>query len=134
MEPVTGKCSAMRAGCVGGDATRVVCFGLSVADMESCDFYDSYGTNDPTPWTDHQSLESKDDVESLRRRIKYFFMNPCEKYYARGRKPWKLLLQIVKIAVITIQVYSQTWTMDERVAIWVTNIPPLPISSWLPLA
>uniref|UniRef100_A0AAX7SWQ6 Polycystin cation channel PKD1/PKD2 domain-containing protein n=1 Tax=Astatotilapia calliptera TaxID=8154 RepID=A0AAX7SWQ6_ASTCA len=39
----------------------------------------------------------------LRRKIKYYFMNPCEKYHARGRKPWKLILQIIKIAIITIQ-------------------------------
>jgi len=50
--------------------------------------------------TDEQVCE----VEDFRRRLKYFFMNPCEKYRARGRKPWKLTLQILKIAIITIQV------------------------------
>lgn len=50
-----------------------------------------------------QSLDSK-VVEDFRRRLKYFFMNPCEKYRARGRKPWKLMLQILKIAIITVQV------------------------------
>jgi hypothetical protein len=50
--------------------------------------------------TDKQVCE----VEDFRRRLKYFFMNPCEKYRARGRKPWKLTLQILKIAIITIQV------------------------------
>uniref|UniRef100_H3DL48 Mucolipin TRP cation channel 3 n=1 Tax=Tetraodon nigroviridis TaxID=99883 RepID=H3DL48_TETNG len=44
--------------------------------------------------------------DGLRRRIKYYFMNPCEKYRARGRKPWKLLLQLVKIAIITVQLVS----------------------------
>ncbi|KAG9350909.1 hypothetical protein JZ751_024798 [Albula glossodonta] len=44
-----------------------------------------------------------DAVENLRRKLKYFFMNPCEKFKARGRKPWKLMLQILKIALITIQ-------------------------------
>uniref|UniRef100_A0A8D3DVS1 Polycystin cation channel PKD1/PKD2 domain-containing protein n=1 Tax=Scophthalmus maximus TaxID=52904 RepID=A0A8D3DVS1_SCOMX len=52
-----------------------------------------------------RTLESK-VVEDFRRRLKYFFMNPCEKYRARGRKPWKLMLQIVKIAIITIQLVS----------------------------
>uniref|UniRef100_A0A3Q3WS37 Uncharacterized protein n=1 Tax=Mola mola TaxID=94237 RepID=A0A3Q3WS37_MOLML len=51
------------------------------------------------------SLESK-VVEDFRRRLKYFFMNPCEKYRARGRKPWKLMLQILKIAIITVQLVS----------------------------
>ncbi|XP_061549985.1 mucolipin-3 isoform X4 [Phycodurus eques] len=45
-------------------------------------------------------------VEDLRRRLKYFFMNPCQKYKARGRKPWKLMLQILKIVLITAQLVS----------------------------
>ncbi|KAM4551138.1 mucolipin-3 isoform 2-T2 [Odontesthes bonariensis] len=45
-------------------------------------------------------------VEDFRRKLKYFFMNPCEKYRARGRKPWKLMLQILKIAIITVQYTS----------------------------
>lgn len=48
-------------------------------------------------------LQSK-VVEDFRRRLKYFFMNPCEKKRARGRNPWKLMLQILKIALITFQV------------------------------
>ncbi|XP_034039935.1 mucolipin-3-like [Thalassophryne amazonica] len=51
------------------------------------------------------SLESE-MVDNFRRRLKYFFMNPCEKYRARGRKPWKLMLQILKIAIITAQLVS----------------------------
>lgn len=55
-------------------------------------------------WSAHiQSLESK-AVGDFRRRLKYFFMNPCEKYRARGRKPWKLMLQVLKIVIITVQV------------------------------
>ncbi|XP_030630645.1 mucolipin-3 [Chanos chanos] len=45
-------------------------------------------------------------VDEFRRKLKYFFMSPCEKYHARGRKPWKLMLQIVKIAIITVQLVS----------------------------
>ncbi|XP_060900960.1 mucolipin-3-like [Labrus mixtus] len=55
-------------------------------------------------WSTH-TKESK-MVEDFRRRLKYFFMNPCEKYRARGRKPWKLMLQILKIAIITVQLVS----------------------------
>lgn len=81
---------------------------------ESSDLYDGYEENGSPPWADnqHQVLEELDNVESLRRKIKYYFMNPCEKYHARGRKPWKLILQIVKIAIITIQVLisDMTWT------------------------
>lgn len=48
-------------------------------------------------------LGEEERVGALRRRIKFFFMNPCEKFRARGRKPWKFSLQILKIAVITVQ-------------------------------
>ncbi|KAM9324678.1 mucolipin-3-like [Gastrophryne carolinensis] len=41
--------------------------------------------------------------ENLRRKLKFFFMNPCEKFRARGRKPWKLCIQILKIALVTVQ-------------------------------
>ncbi|XP_043086288.1 mucolipin-3 isoform X2 [Puntigrus tetrazona] len=54
-------------------------------------------------WSEaHAHLEQ----EKFRRKLKYFFMNPCDKYRARGRKPWKLMLQIVKIAVVTVQLVS----------------------------
>ncbi|XP_058614540.1 mucolipin-3 isoform X2 [Onychostoma macrolepis] len=33
-------------------------------------------------------------------------MSPCQKYRARGRKPWKMMLQILKIAIITFQLVS----------------------------
>jgi len=53
----------------------------------------------------HPCLQMEvEEEEKLRRKIKYYFMNPCEKYHARGRKPWKLMLQIIKIAIITAQV------------------------------
>ncbi|XP_036969770.1 mucolipin-3 isoform X3 [Acanthopagrus latus] len=74
---------------------------------ESSDLYDVYDAISPAPWADnHQHMEDLDNVECLRRKIKYYFMNPCEKYHARGRKPWKLFLQIIKIAIITIQLVS----------------------------
>lgn len=47
-----------------------------------------------------------DAEDNFRRKLKFFFMNPCEKFRARGRKPWKLGLQILKIAIITIQLVS----------------------------
>ncbi|XP_068445746.1 mucolipin-3 [Clinocottus analis] len=75
---------------------------------DSSDLYDVHEENGSPPWADHdhQCLEELDNVECLRRKIKYYFMNPCEKYHARGRKPWKLILQIIKIAIITIQLVS----------------------------
>lgn len=31
-------------------------------------------------------------------------MSPCDKFRAKGRKPCKLMLQVVKILVVTVQV------------------------------
>ncbi|KAJ8270934.1 hypothetical protein GJAV_G00120920 [Gymnothorax javanicus] len=53
----------------------------------------------------HALLDS-DGVQHFRRKLKYFFMSPCDKFRARGRKPWKLSLQILKICIITIQLVS----------------------------
>ncbi|KAM6922085.1 mucolipin-2 [Xenentodon cancila] len=41
--------------------------------------------------------------ESLRDDLKYYFMSPCEKYRARRHLPWKMGVQILKIAMITAQ-------------------------------
>lgn len=44
------------------------------------------------------------EEEALRRKLKYFFMSPCDKYHAKGRKPFKLILQLLKIVIVTVQV------------------------------
>lgn len=31
-------------------------------------------------------------------------MSPCDKYHAKGRKPYKLILQLLKIIIVTAQV------------------------------
>ncbi|XP_068447862.1 mucolipin-2 [Clinocottus analis] len=41
--------------------------------------------------------------ENLRDDLKYYFMSPCEKYRARRHLPWKLVVQILKIVMITTQ-------------------------------
>ncbi|KAK7945486.1 hypothetical protein WMY93_001214 [Mugilogobius chulae] len=57
-------------------------------------------------WSGHIQNPESHMVEDFRRKLKYFFMNPCEKYKAKGRKPWKLMIQILKIAIITAQLVS----------------------------
>jgi len=44
------------------------------------------------------------EADRLRRRLKYFFMNPCQKFRAKRKVPWKLILQLVKVVLVTIQV------------------------------
>ncbi|CAH6777167.1 mucolipin-3 [Phodopus roborovskii] len=61
---------------------------------------------DESPCTFHQSSSPSEELlleDQMRRKLKFFFMNPCEKFWARGRKPWKLAIQILKIAAVTAQ-------------------------------
>nr|XP_020478747.1 mucolipin-1-like isoform X1 [Monopterus albus] len=52
----------------------------------------------------HQQQDSAEEEEEvLRRKLKYFFMSPCDKYHAKGRKPFKLGLQLLKIIIVTVQ-------------------------------
>uniref|UniRef100_A0A8C9AK87 Mucolipin TRP cation channel 2 n=1 Tax=Prolemur simus TaxID=1328070 RepID=A0A8C9AK87_PROSS len=48
-------------------------------------------------------LDSEVKEECLREDLKFYFMNPCEKYRARHQIPWKLGLQILKIVMVTAQ-------------------------------
>ncbi|XP_062872007.1 mucolipin-3 [Trichomycterus rosablanca] len=68
--------------------------------------FNDFNCNGGSVWAETLAQQGQQEVEGFRRKLKYFFMNPCEKYRARGRKPWKLMLQIIKIAVITIQLVS----------------------------
>ena len=51
--------------------------------------------------------KKRDKVEEKKMRLKlqYHFMTPFEKYKL-GRKPWKLCVQIIKILVVTTQVFT----------------------------
>lgn len=57
---------------------------------------------DMTPLADSPYTQHK--VDKLRRHLRFSFMTPCEKFKARRRKPWKLVVQLLKILVVTIQV------------------------------
>ncbi|RMB89301.1 hypothetical protein DUI87_34282 [Hirundo rustica rustica] len=59
-----------------------------------------YGSAVLAPVPEEEEVKKED----LRRRLKYFFMSPCEKYQACGRRPVKLVLQLTKIVLVTVQV------------------------------
>ncbi|EMP26324.1 Mucolipin-1 [Chelonia mydas] len=63
----------------------------------------SYGSQDGGAGPGVGSASLLPEEEDLRRRLKYFFMSPCDKFRAKGRKPFKLVLQIIKIIIVTIQ-------------------------------
>lgn len=48
-------------------------------------------------------LCSDQEVERMKRRLRFFFMNPIEKWQAKNRFPYKFLLQLVKIFLVTSQ-------------------------------
>lgn len=62
--------------------------------------------------------------ERMRRRLKFFFMNPIEKWHAKRRFPYKFFIQIVKIVLVTMQLclfahsrYTHVnYTWDNRVS------------------
>lgn len=49
-------------------------------------------------------LDSEVKEERLREDLRFYFMNPCEKFRARQQIPWKMGLQILKIVMVTTQV------------------------------
>ncbi|OQR77875.1 mucolipin-3-like [Tropilaelaps mercedesae] len=62
---------------------------------------------DPCTPTQSDSAEpTKEEPQSdirMRRKLRFFFMNPIEKFQAKGHLPWKLGLQVVKILLVTLQ-------------------------------
>lgn len=61
----------------------------------------SYNAALDSPYTPHM-------VDKMRRKLKFHFMTPCEKFKARKRKPWKLVIQLAKIIILTSQVSYQS--------------------------
>ena len=42
--------------------------------------------------------------DRMRRKLKFFFMNPWQKWKAKKKFPFKMILQIIKVVLVTIQV------------------------------
>uniref|UniRef100_A0A183BMS3 PKD_channel domain-containing protein n=1 Tax=Globodera pallida TaxID=36090 RepID=A0A183BMS3_GLOPA len=52
---------------------------------------------------DRLELEQREIGTRLRRHLQFFFMNPLDKYRIRQQFPFKLFLQVLKVAFVTIQ-------------------------------
>jgi len=76
---------------------------------ENCDFSDEEleksSSPSPPPSCDPAPSAhfSPQEVEEMRRVLKFFFMDPIQKWKAKRRFPWKLCLQLLKIVFITVQ-------------------------------
>lgn len=61
--------------------------------------------------------------ERMRRKLQFFFMNPIEKWQAKKRVPYKFIVQVIKIIMVTMQLclfaYSRynhvNYTWDNRI-------------------
>ncbi|XP_029293793.1 mucolipin-1b [Cottoperca gobio] len=90
--------------CIQDSATEKDKLLSSVAGYGSRDLL-GIGNPRPTALVGAESPQKQqdEDEEALRRKLKYFFMSPCDKYHAKGRKPFKLGLQLLKIIIVTVQ-------------------------------
>ncbi|XP_075471762.1 mucolipin-2 isoform X3 [Ascaphus truei] len=58
---------------------------------------------EPAPRTTKTPLDLGREEGALKEDLKFYFMNPCDKYRARRQIPWKLVLQVLKIVMVTTQ-------------------------------
>ncbi|XP_038270652.1 mucolipin-3 isoform X1 [Dermochelys coriacea] len=93
---------------LGADCEMQFFYRYPPKEMENADVVvsscSSHDDDDLYSYKQHPSVSQELLLEDqLRRKLKFFFMNPCEKFWARGRKPWKLGIQLLKIVMVTIQ-------------------------------
>lgn len=53
---------------------------------------------------DEDSRTFSVDEKRLQKKLRYFFMNPCQKWQEKRKFPGKLVLQLIKIILVTVQV------------------------------
>jgi hypothetical protein len=72
----------------------------------------------------HQSAVTPYQEDRMRRKLQFFFMNPIEKWKAKRRFPYKFVVQVIKIILVTMQLclfahsrYSHiNFTYDNQVS------------------
>ena len=69
----------------------------------------------------HNEGISDIDTKKLRARLLYYFMNPCEKFQANRRLPWKLSVQLLKIVLFTVQVSREKVYFYQSCLFWLCN-------------
>ncbi|CAH1774879.1 unnamed protein product [Owenia fusiformis] len=60
--------------------------------------------------------------DKMRRKLKFYFMNPCEKWQARKRFPWKLLMQVIKLIAVTLQLVLFGYDRTSHVTFLEKNV------------
>ncbi|XP_023705537.2 mucolipin-3 isoform X1 [Cryptotermes secundus] len=72
----------------------------------------------------YRSTDVDISEERMRRKLRFFFMNPIEKWQAKHRVPYKFVVQVIKIILVTVQLclfahnrYKHVnYTWDNRIA------------------
>jgi hypothetical protein len=64
---------------------------------------DSFPSDHLDPRPEFTSSYNPQTRDRFRRKLRYFFMNPLDKWRTKGKLPWKLGLQVVKIIIVTLQ-------------------------------
>ncbi|XP_015784554.1 mucolipin-3 [Tetranychus urticae] len=83
--------------------------------------------------TTSYSTEARD---AFRRELKYYFMNPIDKWRSKKKFPWKLLLQLTKLIIVTIQIYffgTQMSRFKTHQANMEITLRELLLSDWDPV-
>ncbi|XP_049806343.1 mucolipin-3-like isoform X1 [Schistocerca nitens] len=71
-----------------------------------------------------RSSSYRHSEEKMRQKLQFFFMNPIEKWQAKRRFPYKFIVQVIKIILVTLQLclfahsrYNHiNYTWDNRIA------------------
>ncbi|XP_023943462.1 mucolipin-3 [Bicyclus anynana] len=80
-------------------------------------------SQDHTSWSAPNSSTLSQVEEKMRRKLQFFFMNPIEKWRAKRKFPYKFVVQLIKIVLVTLQLclfahnrYNHVnYTWDNRI-------------------
>ncbi|XP_054166328.1 mucolipin-3-like [Oppia nitens] len=87
----------------------------ATADVDADDQHRSdRRSSSPPPTTPTEATPHMKD--RFRRRLKYYFMSPADKWRAKRRQPCKLVVQVLKIILVTIQLFVYGYDMSAHLA------------------
>ena len=68
----------------------------------------------------HAGPGSVEEEEKIKGKLNFFFLNPIDKYLATRRLPWKLCLQILKVLIVTVQLWI--FAGKQIFVLWVPSL------------
>ncbi|CAH0729480.1 unnamed protein product, partial [Brenthis ino] len=85
---------------------------------------DNERTQGQSSWSAPNSSTLTQVEEKMRRKLQFFFMNPIEKWQAKRKFPYKFVVQVIKIVLVTLQLclfahnrYNHVnYTWDNRIS------------------